>query len=182
MDKQKGLTLIELVVVFGIIAILAMLGLPKYREYSIKARVGQAVDAINTVNKEILQQYNDGLWDCNTSTTITIDGTVYPANSGAQTFNAFPDVLDSINVSNSYGTYSCNDSKHTIATVQYVISGQGEFVCILQVHQGIAYQKCGVWNGGFPWQTITGYLPAGYDCLIEGNQTVRGTQCTGFPK
>lgn len=182
MNKIKGLTLIELMVVFIITAFLAMFAIPKYREYSIRAKVGLAVEAINTVNKEIIQQYNDGLWTCNNSTSVTINGHVYPAGSGAQTFDDFPGVLNSIQVANSYGTYSCNDSNNTIATVQYEVVGQGELVCILQVKNAISYQKCGVSDGSVVGQVPMNYLPPGYDCLISNNQTVRGTPCTGFPQ
>lgn len=179
MDKRKGLTLLELLVVFGIIALLAMLGLPKYREYSLKAKIGVAVDAINNINKELIQQYNDGLWDCN-ATSFNFNGTTYAVNnSSSSPINEYPGVLETIQLQKIYNSYTCGVN-NTIAILQYGVVDQGIIVCVIQDKSGIVYKRCGVWDGATSGQVMASRLPPGYDCLLQGNQTTRGTVCPGF--
>lgn len=179
MFKIKGLTLIELMVVFIIIALLAMFALPKYREYSIKAKVGQAVEAINTINNELIQQYNDGLWDCNAN-SFNFNGTNYTvSNSSSSPISDFPGVLETIQLQKGLNSYACGVN-NTIAVLQYGVVNQGLIICIIQDKSGVAYKRCGVWDGTTSGELQASRLPPGYDCLLTGNQTFRGTICPGF--
>jgi type IV pilus assembly protein PilA len=77
---QKGFTLIELMIVVAIIGILAAVALPAYQDYTIRARVSEAVLATSqcrTAISEIYQTANAGTtigannWGCGEGTTST---------------------------------------------------------------------------------------------------------------
>ena len=70
MNAQKGFTLIELMIVVAIIGILAAVAIPQYQNYTIKAKVGNALTAADTLKTEVglCAQETGTLTGCNTTT------------------------------------------------------------------------------------------------------------------
>lgn len=67
---QKGFTLIELMIVVAIIGILAAVALPAYQDYTLKAKIGNALASVDTLKTAVAlcAQENGGtLTTCNTT-------------------------------------------------------------------------------------------------------------------
>jgi type IV pilus assembly protein PilA len=67
---QKGFTLIELMIVVAIIGILAAVALPAYQDYTIKAKVGNALTAADALKTAVALCVTEtgGLDTCDTGT------------------------------------------------------------------------------------------------------------------
>lgn len=57
MNKSKGFTLLELMIVIGIIAILAAFAIPSYQNYILRSKRVEARNTLQTIAQRIDQQY-----------------------------------------------------------------------------------------------------------------------------
>lgn len=57
LKQQSGFNLIELLIVIGIISVLAMVGLPAYTDYTVRAKISEDVARVRDVQLRILE-YN----------------------------------------------------------------------------------------------------------------------------
>jgi type IV pilus assembly protein PilA len=83
--KQQGFTLIELMIVIAIVGILAAIALPAYQDYTVRAKMSEALANLAEAKTSVAEYY-------------AANGFM-PADADAAGFNAFPDtdIVESVN-------------------------------------------------------------------------------------
>ena len=85
MKRSRGFTLIELMIVIGIVAILAAIAIPSYTDYVRRGRITEAVSTLSGMRVKMEQYFQD-----NRSYALAcVAGTVapQPANTAYWTYN-----------------------------------------------------------------------------------------------
>lgn len=57
--RSSGVTLIELMVTVAIVAIIAAVGIPSYRDYTLRGKIPQATNNLSTMRVQLEQYYQD---------------------------------------------------------------------------------------------------------------------------
>jgi len=89
LQRQRGFTLIEVMIAVGIIAILSAIALPSYRDYIIRGRLVDATNGLNTMKADMERHFQDNrTFDTvTTPTTARVSPCLRPA--GQRTFGRF---------------------------------------------------------------------------------------------
>ena len=150
---QKGFTLIELMIVVAIIGILAAVALPAYQDYTIRAKVSEAILAGSTCRTAVTEAYQSAssmpganLFGCEQNTS---------SNASKYVKSVVTDVDGVITV-----TTSADDSLNGAKSKSLVMTPQTANGTVLKannVGQSVGSWKCGP-GGAAPIDAK--YLPA----------------------
>lgn len=100
MQTQKGFTLIELMIVIAIIGILAALAIPAYTDYTVRARVSEAVTTASAMKSTVSENI------------MNAGGTTIPASGNCAGVITFPS--GSTSSTKNVDSAACTDTSGVI--------------------------------------------------------------------
>jgi len=124
-NKEKGFTLIELMIVVAIIGILGSIALPAYQSYSIRAQVSEGLSLTGPVKNAVVAFVNDnGTFPADNS-----DAALYSATSYAGSYVQSISVTRAV-ISVQYGNQAnAQISGETVTLTAVVNDGSVSWVC-----------------------------------------------------
>lgn len=82
-NKEKGFTLIELMITVAIVGILTSIAVPSYRDYVLRSKIGEATGSLSSLRIRLEQYYQEN----RTYENACKDNTLAPIPSGLKYFN-----------------------------------------------------------------------------------------------
>lgn len=146
--KQRGFSLIELMIVIAIIGVLAAIATPAYQNYITKSRLSEVFSLTSGLKSYIVESYTS-LKRCPDNSSGIVRGVQKPSDYATA-------VIDNITVSNSTGGCDINTTIKANAPVASSVRGKVITLSLIQT-SGAYYWNC---SSNFSATDSSLYLPA----------------------
>jgi type IV pilus assembly protein PilA len=114
-QKQKGFTLIELMIVVAIIGILAAIAIPAYQDYTIRAKVTEGLNLADSAKTAIAEAYQSG-----DMTGVTSEAASWNSAFSATKYVSIIDVSNAGVITITYGAITPQISGKTLKLSPFI--------------------------------------------------------------
>jgi type IV pilus assembly protein PilE len=135
MRKARGFTLIEIMIVIGILAILAAVAIPSYRNYITRGKIAEATSQLSASRVRLEQWFQDNRSYCASSASCP----------GACPSSALPAGGDAKYFTYTTGT-TCSATGYTIQATGVVNQGMDGFVYTIDQSNSKKTLSATLWN------------------------------------